>query len=310
MNSRYHFWRITFFLFYANIVWLTGWILRAVSARSPGNLPLYIAETIFIYAGPPIYAAAEYNILGRLMDYLPMHALLNPTMVKYFFIYLGALVESLTAAGSARMAKSDVNSDSFQSAGTLLSVSVVLQGSIELLYMSMVALIHYRCSKAGMLSNNVNRLCITLYGCSILVLLRSIFRAVESFSMYGDECVYCGPVSRKEWYIYALEVGPMVLYTFWLNVMHPGRLLPVDRKRYLDTDGKTERMGPGWIDERSFLQIAIDPFDWFNKDKADGQQSKFWLRPNEWPVCDDGSFAIGTASNRGKSKAAVSYSKV
>jgi RTA1 like protein len=297
-NFRYRFWRITFFLFYANLIWLTGWILRAISTHFPFDLPLYIAGTIFIYMGPPIYAAAEYNILGRLMDYLPMHASLNPRMVKYFFIYLGALVEALTAAGAARMANSDPSSDGFQNGGTLLAVATVLQGTIELVYLSMIGLLHYRCTKSGMFSRNVKTVVMTLYGCSTLVLLRSIFRAVEAFSMYGDDCVYCGSVTKREWYLYALEAAPMIIYTFWLNAFHPGRFLPTGRNRYLDVDGKTERVGPGWIDERGWVQIAADPFNWLRDSKAGGDNTKFWLSPEKWVVCEDGSFARGTATNR------------
>lgn len=309
-NFRYHFWRITFFLFYANVIWLTGWILRAISARSPGQTPLYIAATVFTYAGPPIYAAAEYNILGRLMDYVPMHAMLNPGMVKYCFIYLGALVEGLTGAGAAQLATNHPGTAKFKSAGTLLAVATVLQGALEVPFMAMVAVTHYRCNKSGMLSKNVRTVCITLYGCSLLIVLRSIFRSVESFSMYGRDCIYCGNVTKKEWYLYALEAAPMVLYTFWLNVIHTGRFLPAHRHRYLDLDGKTERMGPGWIDERSWVQIAMDPFNWMKDYKASGEHTKFWLTPQKWPVCEDGSFTDGTGSNRRRKQGGTVYSKV
>lgn len=47
---------------------------------------------------PPIYAVTEYNILGLLMHYLPMHAPLNPSRAVWLFIYVGAAVEDLTGA--------------------------------------------------------------------------------------------------------------------------------------------------------------------------------------------------------------------
>jgi len=74
----------------------------------------------------PIYAAAEYNILGRLMHYLPMHASLNPSRVVYLFIGLGIAVESLTAAGAARRASSHVGTSRYSSGGVLISVALVL----------------------------------------------------------------------------------------------------------------------------------------------------------------------------------------
>ena len=75
--------------------------------------------------GPPIYAAAEYNILGRLMNYLPMHAPFHPNRVVIVFIYLGALVESLTAAGAAMMAGSQGKDvQKYELGGRLISISV------------------------------------------------------------------------------------------------------------------------------------------------------------------------------------------
>lgn len=167
---------------------MTGWIMRAVSSRNLENIPTFIAQTVLIFAGPPIYAAAEYNILGRLMHYLPMHALLNPSRVLYLFIYLGAAVEGLTAAGATLMSSATVGSSNYSSGGVLISVALVLQGVVECLFLSMVALLHHRCVRGRMLAPNVRMLCIMLYGTSSLVLLRCIFRAVQAFSMYTENC--------------------------------------------------------------------------------------------------------------------------
>ncbi|TAQ84347.1 hypothetical protein B7494_g7326 [Chlorociboria aeruginascens] len=77
-NFRYHFWRVTFFMVWGGAVFTFGWIMRCLSSYDPENVYLYIAQTVLILAGPPIYSAAEYHVLGRLMHYLPMHAPLNP----------------------------------------------------------------------------------------------------------------------------------------------------------------------------------------------------------------------------------------
>ena len=186
----------------------------------------------------------------------------------------------------------------------MIAISLVLQGVVECVFASMVALIHYRCAKAGMLPRNIKIICFTLYGTSALVLLRCVFRAVEAFTTYTHSCSggYCGSVVNNEWYLYAFEAAPMVLYTLWLNLFHPGRFLPRDCKRYLDIDGGTERMGPGWVDERPTLLTVADPFNWLN-DVRGGQ--KFWLSPEKYTVCEDGSFALGSASNTSERKESV-----
>ena len=241
---------------------MSGWIVRPISAHLDQNIPLFIVQTVLILAGPPVYAAAEYNVLGRLMHYLPMHAPLNPSRVIYFFIYLGALVEMLTGTGAGQLASAERdNSTQRQRGNLLISISLALQAFVELVFMSFVGLIHHRASKAGMLAPNVRTICITLYCTSALVLFRCIFRAVESFESIHPSCqeYYCGTIANNEWFILVFEALPMIAYTYWLNIMHPGRYLPLEHRRYLDLDGKTERMGPGWIEDRAKWKTFVDP---------------------------------------------------
>ena len=93
----------------------------------------------------------------------------------------------------------------------------------------------------------------------------------------------------------------MVLFTYWLNIMHPGRLLPRQKTQYLDPDCQTERLGPGWIDKRSKVQTVIDPFDLSGMIAGKPNHEAFWLWPEKYPAATDGSFALGTASNVGNS---------
>jgi hypothetical protein len=263
-------------------------------------LSLFIAQTVFIYAGPPIYSASAYNILSRLLNYLPMHAPLNPNRVVIFFIYLGALVEALTGAGAGRMSAARSNISLYKSGYTLIAVATVLQAVVESLVMVMVSVLHYRCVRANMLTHNVRMLCMTLYGTSTLILLRCVFRIVEAFNTLAF--INCrgscgGAILKHEWYLYALEAAPMVLFTCWLNILHPGRYLPRQKNRYLDPDGKTERLGPGWVDRRSKWRTFADPFDLEGLSRGQPAHDEYWLRPEDWPVCDDGSFADGSASN-------------
>ncbi|KAJ5164277.1 uncharacterized protein N7500_006107 [Penicillium coprophilum] len=299
-NYRYRFWRVTFFISWGGALFTAGWILRCISSYHPTNLNLYIASTVFIYVGPPVYSAAAYNLIGRLMNYLPMHAVLNPNRVLIFFVYVGAAVEATTVAGAAKNASAGSDLDKYKTGGTLVAAGLVLQAVVECCVIAVVATVHVRCSRARMLSPNVRILCITLYGTSTLVLLRCIFRAVESFKKFSDlGCrENCGTILSNEWYLYAFELGPMLLYTWWLNLMHPGRHLPREKERYLCPDGRTERMGPGWIDRRSQWETFADPLDLKGMLKGTPSHEKYWLRPDEWPVCKEGSFAMGTATNK------------
>ncbi|KAJ5287481.1 hypothetical protein N7478_003167 [Penicillium angulare] len=294
------FWRVTFFVTWGGILFTTGWILRCISSYHPGNMNLYIAQSVFIYLAPPVYSAAAYNLVGRLMNYVPMHAVLNPNRVLIFFVYVGAAVESITVAGAAKNAAAGSDLSQYKSGGILIAAGLILQAVVECLVVAIVVTFHVRAARAGPVPRNVKTVCFTLYGTSTFVLLRCIFRAVEAFEMFQNiGCSEnCGPILSNEWYLYAFELGPMLIFTYWLNLLHPGRYLPREKCRYLDMDKSTERHGPGWIDNRSSWATIVDPLDLEGMRKGQPSHDTYWLRPEEFPVCQDGSFADGTASNK------------
>ena len=272
-------------MIWGGIVFTTGWILRTISSYNTSSLNLYIAQYVFIYAGPPIYSAAEYSVLGRLLRYLPMHAPLNPNRVMVLFIYLGAAVEGLTAAGASLVATAKDDGPQRRSGATLISIALVLQAVIELVFIAIVATVHRRCVLVSTFPKNIRQLCIVLYGTSTLVFIRCIFRAIESFATISASSTcndLCQTVLLHEWYLYVFEALPMVLYTWWINAIHPGALLPRNRNVYLDLDGRTERRGPGWIDKRSRWATFADPLDLFGVMKGKQHHEKFWLDPDKW----------------------------
>ncbi|KAM5350559.1 hypothetical protein ACJ41O_007064 [Fusarium nematophilum] len=299
-NNRYKFWRVTFFLFYAGLFYVFGWVFRIISVRKPDNLALFMIQSIFIYLAPPVYSAAEYNTLGRLMHYLPMHAVINPNRVVYIFVFLGSLVEVLTAIGASWMAAGNgrQDNDRYVQGATFMAIAVVLQGVVEIGFIIMVGIIHHRCVNSKMLPKNVRTLFIMLYGTSLLIIVRCVFRAVETFQLRAlldgggnkDEALL-----KHEWPFYVLETIPVALYTYWLNIVHPGRYLPNDLRQYLDFDGKTERMGPGWIHKRPWYEFIADPFDFIGI-LSMKKRDPFYLRANEWPEVDN-CFAQGRGSN-------------
>ncbi|KAL4876446.1 RTA1 like protein-domain-containing protein [Aspergillus karnatakaensis] len=299
-NFRYRFWKVTFWMFWGSLVYTIGWILRAISSHYPLNNNLYIAATVFVYAAPPIFSASAYNILGRIMQYIPMYAWLNPNRTVYFFIYVGAVVEGLTAAGGARIATGATEVEKYRTGAVLMAISVILQCIVEIVLAGIVGTLHMKCARAGMVPRNLRFVFYTLYGTSTLVLMRCLYRAVESLYTLDPPGVACNDTceyfQRQEWLLYAFDAAPMVLFTFWINLLHPGQYLPRDKTRYLDFDGITERIGPGWLDSRPKFETFIDPLDLSGMMKKDKHHTKFWDEPHRWPACED-AFTTGTASN-------------
>lgn len=292
-------------MIWGGAIFTSGWIVRSFSVRRTTDLGLYTAQYMLIYMGPPVYAAAEYKILGQLMHYLPMHAPRHPGRIVYFFIYLGAAVEVLRALGSANLSVAKGDRALLKKGASELAAGAVLQGVVELVFVALVGRVYHRCAKAGMLTRNVRIVCFTLYGTSWLVLLRCVFRAVEKFNILhfvgtGTCGNTCEDILNTEWYLYAFEAASMVSFTLWLNIMHPGRFLPHDSKRYLDYD-KVERIGSGWNNNRPKVVSMMDSLNFEATIKGKQSHQKFWLERPNWPVAEGGSFAEGTATNvRGK----------
>lgn len=287
-------------MFYAGLFYTGGWIIRCISVNNPDNLALFMIQSILIYLAPPIYSAAEYNTLGRLMHYLPMHAVMNPNRVIYAFLFLGSLVEILTAIGGSWMAAGQGKDDQdlLKKGLNCISIAVILQALVEVFFIAVVAMLHHRCVRAKMLARNVRTIFIMLYGTSILILLRCVFRAVESFQLrdlIGGDGDTDAALLKHEWPMYALETLPVLIYTYWLNLIHPGRFLPSNNKIYLDFDGKTERVGPGWDNKRHWIMYLADPFDFIGMLTAKKGEA-YYNEPDRWAKTKH-SFAQGTASN-------------
>lgn len=217
-----------------------------------------------------------------------MHIPLHPDRVLYVFIFVGVVVEALLGTGASLVSRArSEHHGKYKTGRILLAVAFLLQAFVECSIFCFVVVIHRRCLKSGTLPRNIQRLCILLYGTSILVFLLCLCRIIETFGLYtlydtGHCRGFCATLTFHEWYLYVFEAVPMVIYTLWLNLMHPGSLLPSNQNVYLDIDGKTERIGPGMIDSRSRWQTFVDPFDIKGCMKGTPAHESFWLEPQRW----------------------------
>ena len=299
-QSFFHYkWRrFGFMMVWASVVWTAGFVTRAISVYNTQNVDIFICQFVLILVGPPLYAASEYFILGRLLAYLPYHTPLHPGRVLSTFFLLSTVVEALTANGAANSSGSGREPGQRSAGLACLKAALILQAVVEAGFCSLVALLHHRCKKAGHLPHNVRVVTTVLYTTSLMMLMRCIVRAVEGFEAAACDPDapgyngYCGPVQRNEWFLWVFEVANITVFVAALALFPPGKYLPKDHRRYLDPlDGRTERMGPGFgkADKRPLIITIIDPFNLFGILTGKGLVvDKFWEK--EQPICD-GSFA-------------------
>lgn len=288
---RYHWKKFGAMMTWATLVWVIGFISRSISVHHVRSVGIFITQYVMILMGPPLYAAAEYFILGRLLAYLPYHAPIHPGRVFSTFVILSVVVEALTGTGAANSAGSDRDPKTRRIGLDLLRAALILQCFVEVFFFSLVALLEYRCRQAKVFPRKIRIVCYVLYVTSMMMLLRCVVRTVEGFE--AGSCdpdrkdPYCGPVSRNEWFLWTFEVANITLFVILLCVFYPGRYLPRSSKIFLDAiDGKTERMGPGFsrADKRPLLITILDPFNLYGILSGKGMVlNKFWEEYQ--PIC-------------------------
>lgn len=278
---------------WASLVWIGGFVCRAISVQHVRSINIFIAQYVLVLMGPPLYAAAEYFILGRLLAYLPYHAPLHPGRVIPTFAFLSAAVESLTANGAAN-SSGDRPLSQRQTGIATLKAALILQCFVELGFMSVVATVQRKCHKAGLFPKQIAPIFYILYLTSGMILVRCIVRTIEGFE--APHCQpwvdvnTCGYISRQEWILWVFEIANITLFVVLLAIFHPGKYLPRDSRIFLDQmDGKTERVGPGFgeADQRPKWQSFVDPFSLWPVLTGKGLKiHKFW--ESECPVYDGG----------------------
>lgn len=148
----------------------------------------------------------------------------------------------------------------------LLRASQPLQLAVIALFGTLASIFHRRCTCAAgprILHPRVRAVLHTLYASMLLILGRTVYRAVEHFS--GGEGVVdattsLSPVARYEWFFYVFVAALMLVNAVGWNARHPGRYLPHNYRRYFAQDGKTELDWPRWCDKRNVVMTVVDPF--------------------------------------------------
>jgi hypothetical protein len=230
----------------------------------------------------PILELANYHILGRTMYYLPYFAPIHPGRVLTTLGTLSSVVEILNALGVAYYATSRTPDRKYYALGhNLMRASLALQFAVIALFYALAAVFHARCVRARVGHPRVRPVLGTLYVSMVLILVRTVYRAVEHFAVpmhvpKGFDPMELSPIVRYEWFFWVFEAVPMLVNIWLWVVRHPRRYLPQGYKTYLAQDGETELLGPGWLDKRGVVMTTIDPFGVFAMCGKDRRGEPYW----------------------------------
>ncbi|KAL2426092.1 Lipid-translocating exporter-like protein RTA1 [Exophiala dermatitidis] len=269
-NLKYKSWRIGFLLPWAALLFVAGFALREYGAYNYDNLSIYISSQVLLFLAPPVYNGANYFIFGRLLYYVPYLSPLHPGRVWTTFVALD-MVDGIIAGNGASYAANRKNTESKIRFGVVLvKASLFLLLGMFLAFISLVIIFHRRCRAAHVFNYKIKVIIYELYFSCFLILIRNVFRTASFF--YSP----ISPVNGDEVYFWVLEILPMLVNTYLLNLFPPAKYLPWDNKIYLAQDGKTELKGPGMVDNRPFLLSFFDPFDLVGLLRGEDHKSRFW----------------------------------
>lgn len=288
---RYRSFKITALHPFCCLLFLVGFALRSYGTFHYSNLNVYIASQIFIYCAPPILELANYHVLGRILYYIPYFAPLHPGRTLTTFGFLSGIVEVMNAIGVSYIANKNLPDGLTNFGHALMKTSLILQVVVIVLFCLIAGIFHRRCMKAGINSKKVHAPLMTLYTSMAIILVRTVYRIVEHFSISSIpknpgpnyNVMRLSPIVRYEWFFYVFEAALMLANSCLWNIRHPRYYLPENYHVYLAQDGKTEIEGPGWKNNRPWLVTFIDPFDCIGmvesigkKKETDRKDKPFW----------------------------------
>ncbi|KUI71868.1 Protein RTM1 [Cytospora mali] len=280
----YHYkcWRVSWTYALCAAIFTCGFIAREVGAFDYESLVAYIISVCLVYAAPPLYEAANYGILGRVLFYVPWLSPMHPGRVWSTFSSLAFLVECISGIGASYSSNPSLPQSSQDAGKALMKAALILQVVIVNLFLLLAVTFHRRCLKAGIHNKNINGVLLTLYISTGLIEARTLYRVVEYYGAAnihystGMDANDFPPEVRYEWFFYVFEASLMVCNAYLWNIRHPRKYLPKSTKVYLDQDGVTEVTGPGYKDIRSRLARFVDPVDLAGLFRGRDKQNRFW----------------------------------
>jgi hypothetical protein len=212
------------------LVMTLGYLFRAVSSGNSTALGPYVAQNVCILLPPSLYAATIYMIYGRIVlfagaSYL---SIISPQIVTKIFV-TGDVIAFLTqASGGGMMAIS-----SMAKAGQMITifglfVQLVFFGGF--LTISVIFGKRLKKVKGSLLRLQHGTLLYVLFGVSILIIIRCIYRVVE-FCQGND-----GYLMGHEAFLYVFDTIPMFVVQAIFHYYHPGQMLVTGDYQGVDMD--------------------------------------------------------------------------
>ncbi|KAN0076127.1 hypothetical protein V8E54_006269 [Elaphomyces granulatus] len=219
-NSKYKSWACSWPLPCASIIITAGFICREITAFNPiDDTPVYglLYSAVFI-----ISFSLHLSLLHLLLTH-PMLFPFRPMWLYPIIICSLSLFISLISNGASTFFSQDAPDGAISSGLALLKAGMVIQLSLNVAFIAIVAFFHYRCSSKGVFQQSAERsikiLIIGFYGFMKWIIICNIFSTVQIF-LPSDS-----PVWTTEAYFWVFYATPMLICTGFLHILPPAKYI-------------------------------------------------------------------------------------
>ncbi|KAH8667792.1 RTA1 like protein-domain-containing protein [Ilyonectria robusta] len=209
-----------------------GYIARSINAHQTPDWQKgpFIAQTLLLLLAPALFAASIYMILGRIIRILEAEKLsiVRVNWLTKIFVLGDVLSFVVQTIGGVILSNSDSKNGIDEGQDIVLG-GLAIQIAFFGVFISVISVFHYRIvrnptSASIQTTLSWKRYIFVLYGASLLIMVRSIFR-VAQFSA-GPHSV----LQTKEVYLYCLDSALMLMCALLFNIQHPSAV--VQRSHY------------------------------------------------------------------------------
>ncbi|KAH6672084.1 RTA1 like protein [Halenospora varia] len=201
-----------------------GYIGRALSSQESPNWTLgpYIMQTLLLLIAPALFAASIYMELSRIIELVDgeSRVMIKKRWLTKFFVCGDVLSFTLQAAGGGIMSSGNLSSLKLGEKIVVIGlfVQIVFFGFFVIVAFSFNISMHrFPTEKAQQRHQTWHKHLNALYGASVLIMIRSIFRVVEYIQ--GNN----GYLLKHEYYLYIFDGVLMLAVMFLFNFVHPIR---------------------------------------------------------------------------------------
>ncbi|KAF7350552.1 RTA1-domain-containing protein [Mycena sanguinolenta] len=252
-SIRYRVWWVFPTVILCGALETVGWGGRLWSALQPVLFEPYEIQIVCTIIGPTPLAAANFVILGRIINRLgPAYSRLSPKLYTIIFLccdIISLVVQAIgggMAAQAVNMLKNPAKGGNVMLGGitfqmaciapVTITVYAFCAGEFLVRYLNNWPIRRDLATKPTPLSRNLKVLVSALVFSTLCLFIRAVYRVIE----LSDG--WTGRIIHTQVYFNVLDGMMITLAILTLNVAHPGRLLApaVPRKEVESTDETTD----------------------------------------------------------------------